>query len=116
MAASNSARQGSNPCAGAKLCKRGRRRSRFGRTNLRDHDRDALTHVIIPVGRRSALPIEEESMKCHWLLVGLGVLALATIDASLADAKQRHRGARNAVRHAPAGLAPTPSFEPARMI
>ena len=55
-------------------------------------------------------------MKRHWLIVGLWVLALATIDASLASAKQRHHGARNAVRHAPVSLAPTPSFEPARMI
>ena len=55
-------------------------------------------------------------MQRHWLLVGLWVLALATIDAPLANAKQRHHGARNAVRHAPVGLAPTPSFEPARMI
>jgi hypothetical protein len=66
-----------------------------------------------PPARR---PIEEESMKRHGPIVGLSVLALAIIDASLADAKQRHRGARHVVRHAPVGVAPPSSFEPARMI
>jgi hypothetical protein len=55
-------------------------------------------------------------MKRHWPIVGVSVLALAIIDASLASAKQRHRGARHAERHAPVGVAPASSFEPARMI
>jgi hypothetical protein len=60
--------------------------------------------------------IEEETMKHHWPIVVLSVLALATIDAALAGAKQRYRGVRHAVRHAPVSVAPASSFEPARMI
>jgi len=55
-------------------------------------------------------------MKPYWPIVGLSVLALATIDGSPASAKQRHHGARHAVRHAPVSVAPASSFEPARMI
>jgi hypothetical protein len=55
-------------------------------------------------------------MKRHWPIVGVSVLVLAIIDASLASAKQRHRGAHHAVRHAPVSVAPASSFEPARMI
>jgi hypothetical protein len=62
------------------------------------------------------LPIEEESMKRHWPIVALSVLALATIDGSLATEKHRHQGARHAVRHPPVSVAPASSFEPARMI
>ena len=55
-------------------------------------------------------------MKRHWPIAVLSVLALATIDASLAGAKHRYRGGRYAVRHAPISVAPASSFEPARMI
>jgi hypothetical protein len=55
-------------------------------------------------------------MKRHWPIVGLSVLALVTIDAALASAKERHSGARHAVRHAPVKATPASSFEPARMI
>jgi hypothetical protein len=54
-------------------------------------------------------------MKRHWPIVGLSVLALATMDAACARAKQRHYGARHAVRNAPASVDPTSSFGPARM-
>jgi hypothetical protein len=66
--------------------------------------------------RGGAASIEEESMKRHWPILALSLLALAIVDASLASAKQRHRGARHAVRHAPVNVAPPSSFEPARMI
>ena len=55
-------------------------------------------------------------MKRHWAIVGVSVLALTIIDASLASAKQRQRGTRHAVRHAPVNVVPRSSFEPARMI
>lgn len=55
-------------------------------------------------------------MKRHGLIVGLSVLALATIDGSLATAKHRHHGARHVVRHTSVSVAPASSFEPARMI
>ena len=55
-------------------------------------------------------------MPRHWSIVGLSVLALATIDGSLASAKHRHHGARHAVRDTPVSVAPGSSFEPARMI
>jgi hypothetical protein len=74
-------------------------------------NRDPLSRVIMAAGG-SAVSIEEESMKRHWPILGLLVLALAIIDASFASAKQRHRGAR----HAPVNAAPPSSFEPARMI
>jgi hypothetical protein len=54
-------------------------------------------------------------MKRHWPIVGLSVLALAAVGTSLASAKERHRGAGHAVRHAPVNVAPPSSFEPARM-
>jgi hypothetical protein len=78
-------------------------------------NRDPLSRVIMAAGG-SAVSIEEESMKRHWPILGLLVLALAIIDASFASAKQRHRGARHAARHAPVNVAPPSSFEPARMI
>src|ERR1700752_5462641 len=101
MAASNSARQGSNPCAGAN--------QKVGQVRLLTCrppppggqifaiiNRDALSRVIMAAGG-SAVAIEEESMKRHWPIVVLSVLALAAIDAPLAGAKQRHHGARHAV-------------------
>jgi hypothetical protein len=54
-------------------------------------------------------------MKHHWPLVALSVIAFAAIDATYAGAKQRHHGARHGVRHAPASVAPTSSFDRPRM-
>jgi len=54
-------------------------------------------------------------MKRHWPIVALSVVALATIDAAQASAKQRHHRAGHGVRYAPVGVAPPSSFGPARM-
>ena len=54
-------------------------------------------------------------MKRHWPIVGLSVLALATMDAACASAKQRHHGVRQGVRYAPVSVAPGLSSGPARM-
>ena len=54
-------------------------------------------------------------MKARWLIVGLSMVALATIDTSHAAPKDRQQGARQGGRHAPAGAALRSSFESARM-
>ena len=51
-------------------------------------------------------------MRTRWLIVGLSMVALATIDTSHAAPK---KGARQTVRHAPASVAPRYSSEQARM-
>jgi hypothetical protein len=53
-------------------------------------------------------------MKGHWPIIGVLLVALATLDMAGAGAKQRHHGARHA-RHAPASVVPKSSFEPPRM-
>jgi hypothetical protein len=52
-----------------------------------------------------------KQMKCHWRIVAVSVLSLATIDAGYAAEKHRTRAA-----HAPVPVARAPSFAPARMI
>jgi hypothetical protein len=54
-------------------------------------------------------------MTRHWSIAVAAVLALATFDAALAGSKHRHPGARHRGWDSGAG-APSPSFEPARMI
>jgi len=55
-------------------------------------------------------------MKRHWPIVAVSVIALATIDATYAGAKQRHHAVRQGVRQSPSGVAPGfSSFDPPRM-
>ena len=61
------------------------------------------------------VPVLEESMKCHWPIVGLSMLALAAMDAAYAGEKQRHYRARHGVHYAPVSAAPVSSSGPARM-
>jgi hypothetical protein len=56
----------------------------------------------------------EEKMNRYWPMMGLLVLALATIDIAGVSAKERRHGARHA-RPAPRAVVPGSSFEPARM-
>ena len=53
-------------------------------------------------------------MKLHWPMIGLSLVALATIDMAEVGAKERHHGARQ-VRPPARSVAPKSSFEPARM-
>jgi hypothetical protein len=66
-------------------------------------------------GAASRLSTWEANMKAHWLIVGLSMVALATIDTSHAASKKRQQDARSGVRHAPAAVAPQSSSGPARM-
>jgi len=53
-------------------------------------------------------------MKRYWPIMGLLVVALATIDMAGVSAKERRHGARS-VQHAPRAVVPGSAFEPARM-
>jgi len=88
-------------------------RVRLERTILRERCRPVARRRYNG-GRRVARGLAEEQMKHHWPIVAASVLALTTVDATLATAKHRYHAVRHV--HAPVMVGHAPAFDPPRMI